>query len=271
MTPALLSIAAASLPPPDCADTRARLYPGVTFGSFVVLGDRVTIGPGSVIGHHVVVHDDTVVGRDVRIDDGAVLGKQPLRSRLSAVTRVAPLPPAVIGDGCLIGTHAVIYRGAHIGAGVLIADLATVREQTSIGELTIIGRGVAVENQVRIGARCKLETNAYITAMSTIGDQCFVAPEVTFTNDNYVGRTEERFQHFGGVTMERGARIGANATVLPGVVLGADSLVAAASVVTRNVAPGMVAMGAPARAVRPVAAEQMLAATAEVTVFLGEA
>lgn len=235
-------------------------FPGVLFGSHVHVGPDVSIGAGSVIGCNVVIHADTVIGSNVRIDDGSVIGKQPLRSRQSAVTRSVLLPPAAIGDDALIGTHAVVYRGASIGAGVLIADQATVREETSIGELTIIGRGVAVENQVSIGVRCKIETGAYITAKSSIADLCFVAPEVTFTNDNFVGRTQERFKHFGGVTMERGARVGANTTVLPGIVIGADALVAAGSVVTRPVPAGMVVMGSPARVVRPVPAEQLLGA-----------
>lgn len=233
-------------------------FPEVVFGAHVHVGREVSIGRGSVIGCNVVIHDGTRIGRNVRVDDGSVLGKQPLRSRQSAVTRVVNLPPATIGDDALIGSHAVVYRGATIGMGVLIADQATVREETTVGELTIVGRGVAVENQVSIGRRCKIETGAYVTAKSTIGDFCFVAPEVTFTNDNYVGRTEERFKHFGGVTMERGARIGANATVLPGMVIGADALVAAGSVVTRPVPAGMVVMGAPARVVRPVPQEQLL-------------
>jgi UDP-2-acetamido-3-amino-2,3-dideoxy-glucuronate N-acetyltransferase len=240
------------------ATVRSRLYPDVIFGNHVSLGRNVSIGPGSIVGHNVVLHDDCQIGSKVRIDDGSVIGKEPLHARLSAVTRMLSLPPTVVGDACLIGTHAVVYRGATIGDGVLIADLATVREQSSIGELSIIGRGVAVENQVSIGRRCKIETGAYITAMSRIGDLCFIAPEVTFTNDNYVGRSEERFKHFAGVTMERGARVGANATVLPGIVIGEDALVAAGSIVTRNVAAGMVAMGVPARAVRPVSPEQLL-------------
>ncbi len=244
--------------PVSSDEERARLYPNVVFGSHVFIGSGVKIGTGSVIGHNAVLHNDCQIGRDVRIDDGVVIGKQPLRSLASAVTHDVSLPPTIIGNGCLLGTHAVVYRGASIGDGVLIADLATVREQTVIGELTIIGRGVAVENQVRIGIRCKIETGAYITAMSTLGDYCFVAPEVTFTNDNYVGRSEERFKHFGGVTMQRGARIGANATVLPGITIGEDALVAAGSVVTRNVNPGMVAMGSPARLIRAVPAEQLL-------------
>ena len=245
-------------------------YPGVTFGNYLSIGSNVQIGHGSVIGNNVVLHEDTIIGKDVRIDDGTVIGKLPLRSKFSAVTQTVSLQPAKVGDRCLIGTHAVLYRGSTIGPDVLIADFASIREQSSIGNLTIIGRGVAVENKVQIGSKCKVETGAYITAMSTIDDLCFVAPEVTFTNDNYVGRTEERFQHFRGVTLERGARIGANATVLPGIIVGSDALVAAGSVVTRNVPAQMVTMGAPARIVRSVPAEQLLSPRPDGNLISGE-
>ena len=109
-----------------------------------------------------------------------------------------------------------------------------------------------------IGRKCKIETEAYITAFSTIEDYCFIAPEVTFTNDNFLGRTEERKKHFGGPTLKKGARIGANATILPNLVIGEDALVAAGSVVTKDVPPRMVVVGSPARAVRPVPEEQLI-------------
>jgi UDP-2-acetamido-3-amino-2,3-dideoxy-glucuronate N-acetyltransferase len=239
-------------------DRLADRFAGVTFGENVFVGQDVSIGEGSVVGHHVVIHEGSRIGANVRLDDGCVIGKLPMRSTVSAITREVTLPPAVLGNGCLVGSHVIVYRGASVGAGVLIADLATVREETTIGDLCIIGRNVAVENQVRIGTRCKIETNAYITAKSTIGDFCFIAPEVTFTNDNFVGRSEERFKHFGGVTMERGARVGANATVLPGITIGTDALVAAASVVTRDVPSLTVVMGSPARKFSDVPFEQRL-------------
>ncbi len=94
--------------------------------------------------------------------------------------------------------------------------------------------------------------------MSVVEDYCFLAPEVTFTNDNFLGRTEERKKHFGGPTLRRGARIGANATLLPGVEIGEDALVAAGAVVVRNVSPRMVVAGVPARVLRPVPEEQLL-------------
>lgn len=242
---------------------RNRNYPNVSFGRNVVVGQGVTIGEGTVIGNHVVLHSHINIGKDVRIDDGAVIGKRPMKSRASATTKVRELMPTFLGNGCLVGSNAIIYIGAVIHDGVLIADLASVREDTVIGELTIIGRGVAVENEVTIGRCCKIETGAYITAKSTIGDLCFVAPEVTFTNDNFVGRTQERFNHFGGVTMRRGARIAANSTVLPGITIGEDALVAAGSIVTRDVPARTLVMGSPARAVRPVAAEQLLQSETE--------
>jgi acetyltransferase-like isoleucine patch superfamily enzyme len=235
---------------------RNRRFPGVHFGRNVVVGSDVSIGEGTCVGSQVVIHDGSRIGKDVRLDDGVVVGKWPLRSRASPTT--ADLVPAYIGDGCLLGSHVVIYSGAVIGDGVLIADHASVREGSCIGDLTVLGRGVAVENEVTIGKCCKVETGAYVTAKSIIGDLCFIAPQATFTNDNYVGRTEERFQHFGGVTMQRGARVAANATVLPGIVIGEDALVAAGAVVTHDVPARMIVMGSPARVIRPVSEEQLL-------------
>jgi UDP-2-acetamido-3-amino-2,3-dideoxy-glucuronate N-acetyltransferase len=227
-------------------------------GDNVVIGEEVSIGEGCVIGSNVVIHPGTVIGRNVQIGDNSVIGKTPLRSKHSAVTKAVALEPCVIGDDCLIGALVVLFRGCRLGEAAMVADQASVREEVTVGAGTIIGRGVAIENKVTIGARCKIETGAYVTALSTIGDHCFIAPEVTFTNDRFVARTKERFLHHRGVTMERGARIGANATVLPGLTLGEDCLVAAASVVTRDVAPRTVVLGVPARTIRPVPVEQLL-------------
>ena len=237
----------------------ASMHPSVRLGAGVVVEDGVSIGPDCVIGHYVVVRAGTRVGAGVRIDDHAVIGKLPMRAANSATTAEgAPPAPAVIGEGCLIGTGVVIYAGATLGPRVLVADLATIREEVEIGEGTIVGRGVAVENKCRVGRFCKLETNAYVTAFSTLEDRVFVAPGVVTTNDNFVGRTQERFKHFKGVTVRKGGRIGANATILPGVTVAEDTLVAAGSLVTRDTAPRRVVAGVPARDFREVPTEQWL-------------
>jgi acetyltransferase-like isoleucine patch superfamily enzyme len=152
----------------------------------------------------------------------------------------------------------VIYKGASISDGVFIGDMASVREDVSIDEETIIGKGVSVENKTIIGKRVKIETEAYITAMSTIEDYVFIAPQVTFTNDNFLGRTQERFEKFSGPMIKKGARIGAGAVLLPGVVIGEDTLVAAGSVVTKNLEPKKIYAGVPAKYFRDVPKDQLL-------------
>ncbi len=236
----------------------ARIGAGTTFGEQCVVGADVTLGTGCRIGHHVVIHAGTVVGNDVRIDDHASLGKLPMKAANSATTSDQALPALEIGDLCIVGTGVVLYRGAKIDGKVLMADLATIRENVTIGRGTIVGRGVTVENFCTVGRYCKLESECYITAYSTLEDRVFVAPGVVTSNDNFVGRTAERFKHFKGVTVKRGARIGAGSVMLPGVVIGEDALVAAGSVVTKDVPARKIVLGSPARVWRDVPVEQLL-------------
>lgn len=230
-------------------------------GSFTVIGENVTIGDGCRIGHHVVIHPDTVIGDNVRIDDHVTVGKEPLKAANSALTQSVTLEPTQIADNVLVGTSAIIYRGARIAHSVLIADQASVREMTEIGDTTIIGRGVTIENKVTVGARTKVEAGAYIATLSTIGNDCFVAPEVTVTNDNYIGRTEERKKHFKGITIEDGGRVGANVTLLPGLTVESEGVAAAGAVVTRNVPSAQIVAGVPAKPFSSVPPEQLLETT----------
>jgi len=236
----------------------ARLGDGTTLGAGCVIGENVRIGAQCRLGHHVVIHDDTVVGDGVRIDDHATLGKRPMRAANSATTKEQELPPLSVGEACIVGTGVVLYRGAAIESKVLMADLCTVRENVSIGRGTIVGRGVTVENFCTIGRFCKLESECYLCAYSTLEDRVFIAPGVVTSNDNFVGRTQERFKHFKGVTVKKGGRIGAGSVTLPGIVVGEDGLVAAGSVVTRDVPARKVVVGAPARVWRDVPVAQLL-------------
>jgi len=194
----------------------------------------------------------------VQIGDHSILGKAPMRASNSALRPGGPLKPLAVGDHCLIGAGVVLYQGCTLASHVMVADLATVREEVTVGIRTIVGRGAAVENACTIGAYCKLETNAYITAYSTLEDYVFVAPGVLTSNDNFVGRTKKRFKHFKGVIARRGARIGVGAIILPGKVLGEDALIAAGSVVTRDVPARQVWARNPARFFRNVPKAQLL-------------
>ena len=236
----------------------AQLGAGTTLGEFCVIGANVSLGAGCKLGHHVVIHADTRVGADVRIDDFASLGKLPMKAANSATTKEQELPPLSVGDTSIVGTGVIVYRGAVIDSKVLLADLCTVRENVSVGRGTIVGRGVTIENFCSVGRYCKLESECYLCAYSTLEDRVFVAPGVVTSNDNFVGRTQERFKHFKGVTVKKGGRIGAGSVTLPGITIHEDGLVAAGSTVTRDVPARTIVVGKPAKVWREVPKEQWL-------------
>ena len=237
----------------------AQIGVDVEIGHFSVIEAGAVIGDSCVIGHHVVVHAGSNIGAEVRVDDHAVIGKYPVSARRSKTTDAGrTLEPVVIGDGSLIGTGAIVYAGAVLGCGVLVADTASVREDVTIGDYTIIGRNVTIENKVTIGARCKIMTDAYICAFSEIGDDCFIAPCVATSNDNYAGRWKERTKYYKGVTVRSGGRIGVNATTLPGRVIGSDGLAAAGTVVTGDVPDETIVCGNPGKVLRAVPDNQLL-------------
>ena len=248
----------ATVHPTAVIDPSATIGKGAVVHVGAVIGANVVVGAQSQIGSYVVIHADTHLGEGVRVDDHAVLGKQPMRAARSATTSAEALPGCVVGDTCTIGTHEVIYRGAVLGASVLVADLATVREHVSIGAQTIIGRGVAVENKTSIGARCKIETNAYITAYSTLEDDVFVAPGVLTSNDAYMGRSAKRYGSYRGVIAQKGARMGVGAVILPGRTLAEDAVVGAGALQTKDATAAHIHVGVPARVTRRVDDDQLL-------------
>ncbi|KNF09644.1 acyl-(acyl-carrier-protein)-UDP-N- acetylglucosamine acyltransferase [Gottschalkia purinilytica] len=238
--------------------SKAHIMSNVKIGYYTVIEENVQIGKNSTVGNNVTIYRGTIIGENVRIDDNTVIGKQPMRAVTSAISDGKEQIPANIGDGSIIGTSSIIYAGCNIGRDCLIADLSTVRENVTIGDKTIIGRGVAIENYCEIGSYCKLETNAYITSYSKLEDYVFIAPGVVTSNDNFAGRTKERFKHFKGVTIKRGGRIGAQVTILPGKTIEEDGFVGAGSVVTKNVPKEKIMIGNPIREISNVSEEQLL-------------
>lgn len=238
--------------------SEAILGSHIKIGKFAVIEAGVHIGDNSVIGHNVVIHSGTIIGKNVRVDANTVIGKQPMRSVNSIFKEENQLPAARIADDCLIGAGVIIYCGCEIGEKTLIADLATVRENVTIGCKTIIGRGTAVENFCKVGSYCKLETNVYLTAYSEVEDYVFIAPGVVTSNDNFAARSAVRYNHFKGVTVKKGGRIGAQATILPGKVINEDGFVAAGSIVTKDVPRATIVAGSPAKELRKVPEDQLL-------------
>jgi acetyltransferase-like isoleucine patch superfamily enzyme len=204
-----------------------------------------------------VVHPGTVLGDGVKVLEHAVVGKQPALSPRSTAKR-EPLAPAVIGDGTVISTGAVVFAGTTVGERVILGDQSCVRERVTIGDDVVVGRGSLVENDSTIGARTRIQADAYVTAYSTLEEDVFVAPCVVTTNDNYMGRTEKRLGLLKGPTIRRGARVGGGAVLCPGVEIGEEAFVGAGAVVTKDVPPRVVVVGSPARVLRDVPGEELL-------------
>lgn len=204
-----------------------------------------------------VVYPGTVLGEDVVIGDNAVVGKHPTLGARSTA-KVEDLPPLVIGDGSRVLAGAVVFAGSRLGRGVIVGDQACVRERCKLGDGVVVGRGSVIENDTAVGARTRIQANAYVTAYSTLEDDVFIAPGVVTTNDNLMGRTEERRERMRGPTIRRGARVGGGAVLLPGVEIGEEAFVGAGAVVLRDVPARAVVVGNPARRIRSVPDDELL-------------
>jgi acetyltransferase-like isoleucine patch superfamily enzyme len=204
-----------------------------------------------------VVYPGTVIGDGCKILDYTVVGKQPTLSPRST-TKQELLPPLELGAGTVVSTGAVVFAGTRIGERVIVGDQSCVRERVEIGDDVVIGRGSLVENDTTIGALTKIQAHAYVTAYSTVEDNVFIAPCVTTTNDNFMGRTERRRELMRGPTIRRGARIGGGAVLLPGIEIGEEAFVGAGAIVIRDVPARAVVVGSPARQIREVPDDELL-------------
>lgn len=128
----------------------------------------------------------------------------------------------------------------------------------SVGDDSRIGAFVEVQIGAKIGSRCKISSHTFICEGVTIEDEVFVGHGVMFINDPYPAATNADGQPQGSDDWKviptrvcRRASIGSNATIMCGVTIGEGAIVGAGAVVTRDVPPGTVVAGVPARVVRP--------------------
>ncbi|SCG86011.1 acyltransferase [Methanobacterium congolense] len=150
----------------------------------------------------------------------------------------------VIGKKALIRSNSVIYNDVEIGDNFRTGHGVTIREKTEIGDNVLIGTNSVVEGHCTIGSNVSIQSNVYIPTNTSIEDYVFIGPCACFTNDKYPIRIDFELK---GPKIRRGASIGANSTFLSDVEVGEGAMVAAGAIVTRDVPPHFLAIGAPAK------------------------
>jgi acetyltransferase-like isoleucine patch superfamily enzyme len=159
--------------------------------------------------------------------------------------------PLSMGVDARLRSGTVIYGGSRIGDRLETGHGVVIREQTVIGDDVAIWSHSVVDYGCVIGDRVKIHCNCYVAQFTEIAQDAFLAPGVTIANDLYPGRPGSAGSMRGPRILE-GAHLGANATILPYVTIGAGAMIGAGAVVTRDIPDGMLAYGCPAVPVRRV-------------------
>ncbi len=149
-----------------------------------------------------------------------------------------------IGDNAVIRSSSVVYSDVRIGNDLRTGHNIMVRESTTVGDGVLIGTNSVIDGSTTVGNHVSIQSNVYIPTNTIIEDNVFLGPCVSLANDKYPIRVKYDLR---GPILRKGASVGANATILPGIEIGEGAMVAAGSVVTKNVPAWKLAIGAPAR------------------------
>ncbi|HSG27853.1 MAG TPA: DapH/DapD/GlmU-related protein [Candidatus Krumholzibacterium sp.] len=181
---------------------------------------------------------------DVRLGEGAEIDPAAIVGYLSPRRDVSGL--LEIGEGARVRSGSVIYAGSTIGKGLETGHNVVIREQNTIGDRFNIWNNSVVDYGCTIGHNVKIHCNIYIAQFTVIEDDVFMAPGVTIANDIHPGCPDSG-ECMRGPIFKKGCRIGVNVTVVPYVTIGEGTLVGSGSVVTKDLPPGVLAYGNPAR------------------------
>lgn len=140
-------------------------------------------------------------------------------------------------------------KSINIGTDTRVWQYSVIFEKARIGNNCNICAHTLIENDVIIGNNVTVKSGVFIWDGSRIEDDVFIGPNATFTNDA-MPRSKIYPDTFKGITVKKGASIGANATILPGIVIGQYAMVGAGAVVAKDVPDRAVVVGNPAKIIR---------------------
>lgn len=181
------------------------------------------------------------VGSNFNPQEGIYLG---LASREYVKRPENEWPPTIIGDNATIRRGTVIYCDVSIGDNFQSGHNVLIREKTHIKNCVLVGTNTIIEGSTRIGNNVSIQSSVYIPLNTVIEDRVFIGPCAVLTNDKYPIRQKGSLK---GPTIRKGASIGANCTILPGIEIGEGAMIAAGAVVTKDVPEWKMAVGVPAK------------------------
>ena len=192
----------------------------------------------------VQVYPNVLIGEGAVLEPPLVLGKPP-RGKEPGELQL------VIGRNAVIRPFTTIYAGTTLGENVQTGQGVSIREDNVIGNRVSVGTNSILEFGNRVGDRSRIHSGCFLE-LTLVEEDVFIGPRVVFTDDPHPMGCPRYQECLGGVTVRALAKIGANCTLLPGVVVGRNSLVGAGSVVVRSIPDGVVAAGNPARVLKNI-------------------
>jgi acetyltransferase-like isoleucine patch superfamily enzyme len=190
------------------------------------------------------IYPNVSIGKNAIIEDYVIIGVPPRGKKAGEL-------PTIIGDNAIIRSHTVIYAGNRIGNDFQTGHHVLVREENSIGNQVSIGTSSVVEHHVTMGNNVRIHTQAFVPEMSILEDGAWIGPNAVITNAAYPLSPNVK-NELKGAIVRKNAKIGANATLLPGITIGENALIGAGAVVTKDVPPNKVVAGNPATVINDV-------------------
>jgi acetyltransferase-like isoleucine patch superfamily enzyme len=225
----------------------SRVRAGVRIEGDVKTGENVLIDSNAIILGPVSIGDRTYVGSNCVIGHPSV----PELTELRKAHRFTSKAQTAIGKNCVIRSGSSIYSSVSVGNDVIFGHNVMLREEVTVGNRTKLGTNTVIDGKSRIGSNVSIQTGVYICTYSTVEDGVFLGPCCVFANDKYVAQREFKLI---GPTVKKGASIGANAVLFPGIVVGEGAVVGSQTLVNHDVPPRSICAGVPAKKIRDVPA-----------------
>lgn len=208
------------------------------------------------VAENVEVRDFAIIYEDVQIGAGARIGEHTVVGRSATPTSVmkkelSKVKVTKIGSNVALCSNVIIYEDVEIGRESLIGDNSSIMPNVKIGEEVLISRGVTINTEVEIGNNTRIMDNTHITGRVKIGNHVFISVGVSMANDNLFGKQGYDENVFGAVIGNH-VSIGVGSIILPGVKIGDGSIIAAGSVVKKDIPEGVIVSGNPAKIVTRV-------------------